>query len=218
VPVILQTYSRITGAHIVNNPIANNPTVKVWDPLVRIFHWSLVFFFFLAYFTEDDFETIHTWSGYTVAALIGFRIVWGLIGTHHARFGDFVASPSTIWRYVVAIPAGKAKRYIGHNPAGGAMVIALILSLAGTTLFGMALYGADEQAGPLAGTWIATFDEHTLKEIHEFFANFTLALVGLHVAGVIFSSFNHRENLPRSMVTGRKESRADDVNTSRKNS
>ncbi|MDF1763980.1 MAG: cytochrome b/b6 domain-containing protein [Oleibacter sp.] len=185
-------------------------TVKVWDPLVRVFHWSLVVFFFIAYFTEDDFQTLHTWAGYTVAALVGFRVVWGLIGSRHARFSDFVRTPKNIWRYVVAIPAGKAKRYIGHNPAGGAMVIALLLSLTGNTVFGMALYGADENAGPLAGTWLATFNEHTLKEIHEFFANFTLALVGLHVTGVIFSSLHHKENLVKAMVKGRKQMRADD--------
>jgi cytochrome b len=190
-------------------------SVKVWDPLVRVFHWSLVLFFFTAYFTEDDFETIHVWAGYTVAALVGFRVIWGLIGTPHARFTDFVRSPAQVWRYVIAIPAGKARRYIGHNPAGGAMVITLLLSLAGTTLFGMALYGADEQAGPLAGTWIASFDEHTLKEIHEFFANFTLLLVGLHVAGVLFSSLHHRENLVRSMINGRKQARPDDDDATR---
>ena len=180
-------------------------SIKVWDPLVRIFHWSLVFFFFLACFTEDDFETIHTWAGYTVAALISFRLVWGLIGSRHARFTDFVTSPKTLFNYLIAIPAGKAKRYIGHNPAGGAMIIALLISLAGTTFFGMATFAADENAGPLAGTWIATFNEHTLKEIHEFFANFTLVLVGLHIAGVLFSSLHHRENLVRSMITGRKK-------------
>ncbi|WP_232788092.1 cytochrome b/b6 domain-containing protein [Paraglaciecola sp. MB-3u-78] len=134
-----------------------------------------------------------------------------MIGTHYTRFSDFVKSPSTIWRYVIAIPAGKAKRYIGHNPAGGAMVVALLLSLMGTTVFGMALYAADEQAGPLAGTWIASFNGHTLKEIHEIFVNITLALIGLHIAGVLFSSLHHRENLPRSMVHGRKETRAGDV-------
>lgn len=197
-----------------NKQVTDKKTIKVWDPLVRIFHWSLVLFFVIAYLSEDDFETIHVWAGYAVAALVCFRLVWGLIGTHHARFSDFVKSPSTIWRYVIAIPAGKAKRYIGHNPAGGAMVIALLLSLIGTTIFGMALLAADEQAGPLAGTWIASFDEHTLKEVHEFFVNITLALIGLHIVGVLFSSLHHRENLMRSMLHGRKASRAGDVDTS----
>ena len=185
-------------------------TIKVWDPLVRIFHWSLVLFFFTAYLTEDDFETIHVWAGYAVASLVAFRIVWGLIGTRHARFTDFVTSPRTLFNYLIAIPAGKARRYIGHNPAGGTMIIALLLALAGTTLFGMATLGADENAGPLAGSWLASFDEHTLKEIHEFFANLTLTLVVLHVAGVVFSSLHHRENLVRAMVTGRKPAQTED--------
>ncbi len=179
-------------------------TLRVWDPLVRIFHWSLVLFFFTAYLSEDDFESLHVWAGYTVAGLVTFRIIWGLIGTRHARFSDFVYSPANVFRYLIALPAGRAARYIGHNPAGGAMIIALLISLAGTTLFGMALYGADEHAGPLAGTWLASFGEHDLEEVHEFFANLTLALVGLHVAGVLISSLLHRENLIRAMITGRK--------------
>ena len=194
-----------------NNPDTQEQTIQVWDPLVRIFHWSLVIFFFIAYFSEDDFETIHVWAGYSVIALVGFRLIWGLIGTHHARFSDFVKSPSTVWDYVIAIPAGKAKRYIGHNPAGGAMVVALLLSLIGTTVFGMALLGADELEGPLAGTWIASFDEHTLKEIHEFFVNSTLVLVVLHIGGVLFSSLHHWENLPRAMINGLKARREGDV-------
>ncbi len=188
-------------------------TIKVWDPLVRIFHWSLVLFFFIAYLSEDEFEPLHVWAGYSVAALVTFRLLWGLIGTRHARFSDFVQSPRGVWNYLVAIPAGKARRYIGHNPAGGAMVIALLLALTGTVVFGMATLGADENAGPLAGTWLASFNDHTLKEIHEFFANSTLALVFLHVAGVLFSSLHHRENLVRSMIHGRKEARADDTDS-----
>lgn len=197
-------------------PADNTKTLKVWDPLVRIFHWSLVLFFFTAYFSEDDFETLHVWAGYSVAALVAFRLVWGLIGTRHARFTDFVKSPKNVLSYLKAIPAGRSRRYIGHNPAGGAMVIALLLALTGTVVFGMATLGADENAGPLAGSWLASFNEHTLKEIHEFFANSTLVLVFLHVAGVLFSSIHHRENLVRAMIHGRKQAREGDVDASRK--
>jgi len=186
-------------------------SVRVWDPLVRIFHWSLVLFFLTAYLSEDDFETLHVWAGYTVAALVAFRLVWGLIGTRHARFTDFVRSPRRVIQYLKDIPSGRAKRYLGHNPAGGAMIVALLCFLGGTVIFGMATLGADENTGPLAGTWLASFDEHTLKEIHEFFANGTLMLVFLHVAGVIFSSIHHRENLARAMVNGRKEARNNDA-------
>ncbi|MCW8841693.1 MAG: cytochrome b/b6 domain-containing protein [Gammaproteobacteria bacterium] len=204
--------------------------IKVWDPLVRIFHWTLVVAFFTAYFTEDEWLDIHVLAGYTVAGLIAFRLVWGFVGTKHARFSDFVFSPLTTLNYLKDLFALRAKRYIGHNPAGGAMVITLLLALAGTTLTGMKLYAVEENAGPFAAVQIENVspissavadddddeygehgeghgegDEELWEELHEFFANFTLLLVFLHVAGVVVSSFAHGENLPRAMVTGRKK-------------
>lgn len=203
-------------------------TIKVWDPLVRIFHWTLVAAFTIAYFSEDDFQDIHVLAGYTVAGLVAFRIVWGFVGTRHARFSDFVFSPATVIGYLKDMVALRAKRYIGHNPAGGAMVLALLISLAGTTLTGMKLYAVEENAGPFAQIQIENLspistavadddgDEYgerreghkeggIWKEMHEFFANFTVLLVILHIGGVVVSSFAHGENLPRAMVTGRKE-------------
>ncbi len=201
----------------------NNETeIKVWDPLVRLFHWTLVAAFTIAYLTEDDWQELHVWAGYTVAALLAFRLLWGFIGPKHARFSDFVFSPANIMAYLKDMLALRAKRYIGHNPAGGAMVIALLLSLAATTLSGMQVYAVEENAGPFAqiemnispvASAYADDDEHegeghkeggVWEEIHEFFANFTLFLVVLHIAGVIISSLAHNENLPRSMVTGKK--------------
>src|SRR5690606_23122293 len=197
-----------------NQPITSSPvspiTVRVLDPLVRVFHWSLVLFFFTAYLSEAVSDTLHVWCGYAVAGLISVRVLWGLIGTKHARFTDFVRSPRSVLAYLKAIPAGKAPRYLGHNPAGGAMVVALLLSLTGTIVFGIATPGAHDQAGPLAGTWLASFNDHTLKEIHQFFANSTLALVFLHIAGVLSSSLQQRENLVRSMIHGRRQRRDND--------
>jgi len=177
--------------------------IKVWDPLVRIFHWSLVGFFFLAYLTEDDFETIHIWAGYAVAALVAFRLIWGVIGTKHARFLSFITSPRATRNYIKQAVKGQAPHYLGHNPAGAAMIVALLFSLIATTFFGMSLL-AIEGEGPLAGTLFANFPEDPLEEVHEFFANFTLLLVFLHVGGVILSSLQHRENLVRAMFTGKK--------------
>lgn len=182
--------------------------VKVWDPLVRVFHWTLVIGFFTAYFTEGEEETLflHTWAGYTVAGLVLVRLLWGFIGTRHARFSDFVFRPATIKDYLVGVLKLKPKRYLGHNPAGGAMIVLLLISLTLTTFFGMSLYAVDENAGPLAG-WLGGLGEtweDIFKEVHEFFANFTLFLVVVHVAGVIVESLLHRENLARAMVTGRK--------------
>jgi cytochrome b len=182
---------------------------KVWDPFIRIFHWSLVAGFILAYVTEDDLLTLHTWAGYVVLGLVMARILWGLIGSRHARFSDFVFSPRTIIAYLKDTLKLRARRYLGHNPAGGAMVIMMIVSLLVTSVTGVVLYGAEEGAGPLAG--LASQFSHDwaegFEEVHEFFANFSLFLVFLHVAGVIVESLVHRENLVRSMIHGNKQLR-----------
>ena len=183
-------------------------TVKVWDPFVRIFHWTLVLSFFIAYITEEDFLVIHSFAGYTVLALLLLRIVWGLIGTRHARFSDFTYSPQTIKAFIKDTLYLRAKRYLGHNPAGGAMILLMIISLLITTVTGLAIYGIEEQAGPLA-SWSTQKDSlwgDVFEETHEFFANFTLLLVFMHVAGVIIESFIHKENLVKSMVDGKKRS------------
>lgn len=178
--------------------------IKVWDPLVRVFHWTLVAAFAIAYFTEDDLMQLHAWAGYTIAGLLLLRVVWGFVGTPHARFSDFVFSPRVVLSYLKDTLALRARRYLGHNPAGGAMIVALLVSLTAATLSGLALYGVAEHAGPLA-PWMAGFGEaweERFEEIHEFFANFTLALVCVHVAGVLLESLVHRENLVRAMWTG----------------
>ena len=106
----------------------STPTRPVWDPLVRIGHWTLVIAFFTAYLSGDDLFNIHTWAGYVVAGYVLVRIVWGVIGTRHARFTDFVRGPGAVLGYLRSLFSGKAKDYAGHNPAGGAMVIALLFS------------------------------------------------------------------------------------------
>ena len=178
--------------------------IKVWDPVVRFFHWSLVSAFFIAYITEEDLLSVHTWAGYLIAGLLVVRIIWGFIGTHYARFSDFVHSPSTIIQFLKNTLALRAKRYLGHNPAGGAMVMLLIFSLLGTTTSGILLLGAEEQAGPVAHwfTQAGGFWGKALEELHEFFANFTLLLVFIHIAGVIVESLIHKENLLSAMLNG----------------
>lgn len=179
-------------------------SVPVWDPLIRIFHWSLAGFFLLAYVTEDELLTVHVYAGYAVAGLIAFRLIWGLIGTRHARFVDFVTGPARLKHYLGQLATGRTPRYLGHNPAGAAMIIALLASLALTTLTGFALIAGDG-IGPLAGTIFSSLSGEAFEEAHEFFANLTLFLVVLHVAGVLISSLLHHENLVKAMVTGRKQ-------------
>lgn len=198
-------------------------TVRVWDIAVRIFHWSLVAAFITSYLSGEENEFVHVNSGYIVAALVAFRVLWGLIGTRHARFGDFLYSPAKIWSYARAFAAGSPPRYLGHNPLGGLMVIALLGSLAMTCLSGMKLYAVEEGKGPLAATTSLQLipaahadddGEHDeeqegdefWEEAHELFVNLTLGLVFLHIGGVVVGSIVHREKLVKAMITGDKDS------------
>jgi len=198
---------------------------RVWDPLVRLFHWSLVLFFAIAYLTGEDESELHIISGYIVTGLVLFRLLWGFIGTRHARFTNFVTGPGKVIGYLGSLLSGKPRHYAGHNPAGGYMVLGLLAGLAITCYSGLAYYGA-EGKGPLAATPVPTLSQayadedesayeggegmengegdEIWEEVHEVAANLTLALVFLHIAGVIVSSRLHRENLVRAMITGRK--------------
>ncbi len=207
-------------------PARTATDVKVWDPLVRIFHWSLVIAFATAYLTGDEESAVHEWFGYVVLGLIAFRVLWGLIGTRHARFADFVHRPGTVLGYTRTFVAGRARRYLGHNPLGGVMILALLISLTVTGVTGWQL-GQAATAGQAAVSGAALTallpiapayaddddedDEHEgngsgewLEETHELFANLTVLLVILHIAGVLAGSLLHRENLVRAMFTGRK--------------
>ena len=204
---------------------------RVWDPIVRIGHWIIVIGFFTAYLVEDDFLTLHVWAGYTVGVVVAFRLLWGLIGPKHARFTDFVYSPRNVLTYLKGLVSGKSKRYIGHSPAGGAMIILLLTGLSGAVYTGLELYAIEENRGPLASLesgleessnysfLVASAradaddrgEEHEeaeefWEELHEFFANFTLFLVILHIGGVLLSSYAHGENLIKAMFTGMKRS------------
>lgn len=210
---------------------AETGRVRVWDPLVRIVHWGLVAGFATAYLTEDAPQWLHAYAGYGVAALVALRLAWGVIGPRHARFSDFVTGPRRVIGDLRDLASGRAERHAGHSPAGGAMTVALLLALAATALSGMVTLAVEDGEGPLAGLVTAQsvpawaiehetqeYDEHgghgatedengageAFEEIHEIAANATLALIGLHIAGVIFASFAHRENLVRAMITGAK--------------
>ena len=185
---------------------AEASTVKVWDPLIRVFHWSLVFFFLLAFISGDDWEAIHVQAGYAVSLLIVFRLLWGLVGTRNARFMTFVKSPAVMLVYLKSVLSFKVPHYLGHNPLGAAMVVILLLSIALVSFSGMVLI-AGEGSGPLAGTFLSSWSGDWMEEIHEFFANFTLLMVVIHVSGVIISSLLEGENLAKALITGHKKFR-----------
>jgi cytochrome b len=193
--------------------------VRVWDIAVRIGHWSLVVLFAVAYLTgEIEVETLHAWAGYAIIGIVLFRIVWGFVGTRHARFTDFVFGWQTTLAYARSLIAWRPKHYIGHNPLGGWMVVALLATLLLLCWSGLELY-AVEGKGPLAQEAVTLVpqarahdkdddgksDHESLwEDVHEALANFCLLLVFLHVGGVLVASLVHRENLVRAMITGRK--------------
>src|SRR5690606_3284680 len=137
-------------------------------------------------------DQLHEATGYIIIALLGIRVLWGIVGTAHARFADFVYRPAQVVSYLADTARLRARRYLGHNPAGGAMVVALLLALAATAGSGFAM------------TTEAFHDAHWVEDVHEVMANVAIVLIGLHVAGVVVSSLEHRENLVRAMITGRK--------------
>ena len=199
--------------------IVDTTEVPVWDPLVRLFHWTLFISFCAAWFTEGELfedlqdrlsgewlQLVHIWAGYTIAGLLVFRVLWGFVGPRYARFSDFVYSPGIVLAYVRDVLTLRARRTLGHNPAGGAMIVALLLGLTATVVTGLALYGADKGLGPLAAMLAESSDAaiDTIKEAHEVATNFTLLLVAGHLLGVVWETLLHRENLVRAMITGRK--------------
>lgn len=184
--------------------------VRVWDPIVRIVHWALAATVLIAWMFDEPLW-MHTWLGYVAAMLVVVRILWGFVGPEHARFVNFVRGPRIVIGYLAGLIRFSSRRYLGHSPAGGAMIIALLVMIVVTTGTGMANLAAEHGEGPLASV-IAKVEpqpgqrhpELLIREVHETAANITLALVVLHVCGVLLASFAHRENLVLSMITGRK--------------
>jgi len=168
----------------------------------------LVVAFSVAYLTEDDLLTVHVWAGYVVGALVLARVVWGFVGSPHARFSDFMYRPATALRYLRDLLLFRGERHLGHSPSGAYMVILLLVFLAATVITGLAVYGGEHQAGPLAGLFTEDTGE-AVEEIHEVLANITLALVFVHIAAVILACSVFHENLIRAMVTGYKKQSPD---------
>jgi cytochrome b len=169
-------------------------TVRVWDPLVRIFHWCVATCILLNYFLLSGGKPLHRFAGYAVAAVLCVRVVWGFIGTGYARFSAFVTGPRVALSYLEAILKRNNPRHVGHNPAGGWMILALMLVIAVLCVSGWlqetdAFWGVE---------WVQT--------THQVCANLVVAMAAVHVTGALVESVLHRENLVRAMITGRKRS------------
>lgn len=169
------------------------PSIQVWDIPTRLFHWLLALSFVGAFVTAESERTrdLHLLFGYTLFGLIGFRLLWGLVGTRYARFRSFLFSPAALRDYLASLLTRHPKHYLGHNPAGS---LAVFLLLALGVLVGITGWATYQDTG---GEW--------LEELHEGMANAMLAVVVVHIVGVVVSSLLHRENLVRAMITGRKQ-------------
>ena len=175
----------------------NTKRILVWDVPTRAFHWLLAASFAGAFLTAESerLRNLHVGFGYTLLALLGFRLVWGLVGTRYARFSSFTFGPRRVLSYIKSLLTFSPHHYIGHNPAGSWAIYAVFLLGLLTGVSGYAVYG------DIGGEW--------LGDVHEAAANAFLAVVIVHIIGVIVSSFVHRENLVRAMLTGYKFGPAD---------
>jgi cytochrome b len=177
---------------------AESKKTLIWDLPVRVFHWLLVLSFFGAFVTAESerWRLLHVTLGYTVGGLVAFRVLWGLVGTRHARFASFVRGPVAVAHYLGLLLRGRPAHHAGHNPAGALAVVLLLALSALSVLTGWLTY--EDMGG------------HWLEELHEGAGNFMLLVVGVHVIGVVVASWLHRENLVRAMVTGQKRGESGD--------
>ena len=166
--------------------------IRVWDPFVRAFHWALALSFAVAWLSSENMESVHDAAGYVAGALVAARIVWGFVGPGYARFSQFVRSPAMLLDYLKAIAEGSERRFIGHNPAGGAMIVALLAAMTATVATG----------------WLMTTDAFwgstAVQLLHSALAHALLALVLVHFGGVVLASLRYRENLVRAMLVSDK--------------
>ncbi len=180
--------SRAETAH--SSPVRRK--ILVWDAPVRVFHWLMVASFAGAWLTAESerWRMVHVTLGYTMGGLVAFRILWGLVGTRHARFASFVRGPAVVLRYIRGILRGEPEHHTGHNPAGALAILALLGLTLAITASGWASFNE------IGGRWP--------EKVHEMLASLMLAIAAAHVAGALFTSWQHRENLIGAMISGRK--------------
>jgi len=181
--------------------------IRVWDPLVRLFHWLLAVCFLIAYVVEDDRLNLHVLVGSILFGLVIFRLIWGIMGTEHSRFADFICSLKQIMRHFRDLVRLHPAQHTGHTPIGGVMIVLLLFGLLLLTLSGVMLYALEGALLPFAGL-ITGVDLDTtilIEHMHGRTADLLALLVLFHIAGVLFESLLQKQNLVRAMITGFKK-------------
>lgn len=178
-------------------------TVKVWDLPTRLFHWTLAALMIAQWLTAEFGSAMdwHVWGGYAILALVVFRLIWGFVGSDTVRFRDFVRGPSAVVGYVKALLRGETPLYLGHNPAGGWSIVAMLVLL--LVQVGTGLFANDDISteGPLYG-WVSKGTSDWLTSIHKFNFNLLLLVIAVHIAAALFYLFVKRENLIHPMLSG----------------
>ncbi len=186
-----------TAATAAATTTTRTPRVLIWDWPVRVFHWLTVLCFAGAWLSAESerWHLLHISLGYTLGGLVAFRLVWGVVGSRHARFSAFVRGPAQVRAYVASLLAGRPEHAVGHNPAGAWAIVGLLALIGGTVATG----------------WASEYDlmPSGVDELHEALATGLMVLVGVHVAGVLLGSWLHRENLVGAMLSGRKRAAVD---------
>lgn len=171
----------------------NPPTEKLWDPLIRLFHWSLAGIFFANYFFNEEGDDWHQWLGYTAVAWLLVRFGWGFWSTGAARWSDFFPTPSRLASHLRALVRGEKYHRMGHSPLGGLVMILMMVGILALGITGYMMQEVDYFWG-----------EDWLEELHGWIASTVLALVIIHICAALLESYRLKENLPLSMVTGKR--------------
>lgn len=180
-------------------------TVEVWDLPTRLFHWTLVGLVVFQWWSAESSDSMsyHVWGGYGVLVLVLFRLIWGMVGSETARFGNFIRRPAAMLEYAKALLRGETPHYLGHNPMGGWSIVVMLTLL--LVQVGTGLFANDDimTEGPLY-PWVSKATSDWLTTVHRINFNLLLLVVAIHISAVLFYLLVKRENLIHPMLSGRK--------------
>lgn len=177
----------------------SRPTLRLWDPLVRLFHISLAGVFVANYFFNEAGDDWHVWLGYYAVAWLVARVVWGFIGPRSARWSDFWPTPARLRAHVGSLLRRQPEHRLGHSPLGALVMVLMMVMIFGIGLTGWLMTEVD-------ALWGADWPQ----QIHETLADGLAWVVCLHIAAALFESYQVKDNLPLSMITGRRRPLADE--------
>jgi len=190
-----------------NDTSEPNSNPVIWDLPLRLFHWAMVTAVLVAsvtgYLLPDWWLNIHAYAGYVLSGLLLFRLLWGIVGSKYSRFGSFPLKSAESKTHLLDLLRGRSKAYAGHNPVGAWMIVLLLATLTALIFTGFIVWGGQENSGPFSAVVGYRLGEFT-EEIHEFFAGLLMALIGIHLVGVLVETVFFKHRVLPAMIDGRK--------------